>query len=659
LDEYSDYKNVKSPRYYILKMYAVLQDDDGWAGRERKARGLKRNANVNDDTYKQFIGHCPEKTKTELIEDYNSNYKELLCALSGEPVIKGEVPFPPDVYSGYDTDTGNTLLKLHIEKPELNQREQYLLSLIQSGRIDEVQSRIDVFKKAETQFCPFCLQEVEESYKANLVDIIQKILSDEVKRHRKILKDWIIPEWDADLTCFSKLPTYKVCIEWIEALNEIIRCNNKLLQDKIDNPFAVIEHEELLPLSETVSALNKALLQINSEKDEHNKNATRTEPIVSYLVKTNAEIAYYDVIDYANQLKIQNVEKEQAQSDYNIALASVEGKQARLNQLNAQRDSINIAIDIINDGLKYIFFSGERIKLQLDGSSYRLLSNGQPVRPKSVSVGERNIIGLCYFFAMMLEGKSKAAAYADEYLLIIDDPVSSFDIENKVGILSFIRYQLGKLLLGNVNTRAIVMTHDLTTFYDTQKILKEITQEFHRLFPNEVNQMALFELKENSLVPFQYKKRQEYSELVRLIYKYANGEATEYDIIIGNIMRQVLEAFASFEYRKGIDNVSGDPGVLSLLENVDVVYRDYFENLMYRLVLHGGSHREEQVNAMEIDFYALISESEKRRTAKEILCFIYLLNMHHLKAHLSDEFPDACTVINAWCEEIRIRESAN
>lgn len=46
----------------------------------------------------------------------------------------------------------------------------------------------------------------------------------------------------------------------------------------------------------------------------------------------------------------------------------------------------------------------------------------------------------------------------------------------------------------------------------------------------------------------------------------------------------------------------------------------------------------------------MISEPDKRRTAKEILCFMYLLNKPHVKAHFGDQI---CGVIETWREEIR------
>lgn len=62
---------------------------------------------------------------------------------------------------------------------------------------------------------------------------------------------------------------------------------------------------------------------------------------------------------------------------------------------------------------------------------------------------------------------------------------------------------------------------------------------------------------------------------------------------IGNSMRRALEAFSTFIYGTGIAEVSFDPKVIKSLGN----HSRYFENLMYRLVLHGESHFETRVYA--------------------------------------------------------------
>lgn len=91
------------------------------------------------------------------------------------------------------------------------------------------------------------------------------------------------------------------------------------------------------------------------------------------------------------------------------------------------------------------------------------------------------------------------------------------------------------------------------------------------------------------------------------------------------------EAFSTFSYKKGIQEISCDPELMK-----DILHKDYLESLMYRLVLHNESHYEEQIQNFHdgMNFYDFISEDEKQKTAREVLCLIYLLNPSHVKAHL-------------------------
>lgn len=304
----------------------------------------------------------------------------------------------------------------------------------------------------------------------------------------------------------------------------------------------------------------------------------------------------------------------------------------------------------------YIFFSNDRFKIDYRNNNYVLLSNGKPVQPSKISQGERNIIGLCYFFASILENQEETTAYTKEYLLLIDDPVSSFDMENKTGIMSFLRYQLGKFLLGNEYTKSIIMTHDLLTYYDSEKMFGELIEASKVKYGGDKPVYKRYELKNKILIPFPHNGRQEYTELMKIVYRFALGDADEYELVIGNIMRQVLEAFSTFQYKKGIEEISTDRSILAILPEKE--YQSYFENLMYRLILNNGSHRLDQTRSMsDMNFFTVISDSEKKRTAKEILCFIYLLNEKHVLAHL-DGCSNVQSNLSKWCNDVKNKVGA-
>jgi len=598
--EYQDNTNQKAPQYYLVKIHGVLQQNEGWAGRDSKARGLRQNSRVTDDTYKRFVELYPEESRDELIVAFNDKMKELEAAKSGETTISLAVPTIPDAYKNNSVALANELIKKKIEKPELSEREKYLFSLVTAGKADELMTRIILLKDEETTFCPYCLRDLTPRLKNDLVLQIQRVLTDEVKDHQEKLKELKSMELVLDLDAFSILPSYQSCINLITTINDTFNENNALLQRKIENPYLPIIDEELSETDGVIKSLDQTLKRLEEERENHNSKTVKTQPIVDELVSINDQIAYYDVIEYSEQLSKQRTEMIAAKKKYDDAVAERDSKKKKLEELNRRRESIDIAVEIINNGLKYIFFAEDRLTIEPDGEYYKLLVNGHAVPPKDVSVGERNIIGLCYFFTSIMTGKNKDTVYNEEHLIIIDDPVSSYDFENKVGILSFLKYKLSQFLEGNESSRTIIMTHDLLTFFDLEKVCQEFVSSWKRTLPGEVKEYNLLELKNCDLKRFEYKKRQEYTELIKQIYEYGCGNAGEYDVVIGNIMRQALEAFATFEYRKGIESVSTDETLLSGLCDE---HKSYFKNLMYRIVLNNGSHRKEQTQSMKLDIY--------------------------------------------------------
>ncbi len=164
--------------------------------------------------------------------------------------------------------------------------------------------------------------------------------------------------------------------------------------------------------------------------------------------------------------------------------------------------------------------------VKVENNVYKLLCNGYPLKPQNVSCGERNIIGLCYFFTRILQGKNRLTAYEDEYLLIIDDPVSSYDYDNKIGILSYLKYQLGKFLLGNKGTRLLIMTHDLSTALSVDNIYEELRAEC-----NKNISYALLELIEKSIKKFP-KKRDEYNEYTDMLNNAHIQDINNYSFIV-------------------------------------------------------------------------------------------------------------------------------
>lgn len=650
LDEYNDFRNPKAPDYYIKQMENALRGDDNWAGRDKKINASARiNTRVDAETYRKFINLKPKMTRDTLIISFNSLLKNLEERESGIKQILEGVPVLND---SVDEDTIVELLLEKIEEPTLTYRDKFLLKLLKERGIEFLYDISSTFNGNDVQNCPFCTKAISKDEKEELVAGVAKVLDDLVIEHQDKLNKARPFEMRLNLSAFNELGNIKnQCESDIEYCNKLIREYNELISKKIKNPYVPIK----APLLRY--KLAKRTLKVHLEELEHarkiyNEQISDTKLISEELKRVNSEIAHYDIFRYYILFMQQKSEKNTLELKKIALKADYEILCQKLEKLNGEKRNANIAVDFINHSLSYIFFSNNRLKLQYGNEHYRLLANGSSVKPNQISTGETNAIALCYFFSKIGEGKPLEEVYRGNYLIVIDDPITSFDAENKVGMLSYLKSQMQEFVLGNLDTKFLVMTHDMITFNHTESFLKEISEKIGK---NKMTYNGTMLVK-SGILNCNFESTG-YTQLFRDVYEYAKLDDESDDVGIGNIMRQLLEAFGTFQYKVGMAKLTTKDEILSILD-LDC-YKNYFENLMYRIVLNGESHTQYQVEYNPIGIFEnLYSFEEKQRIAKDVLCFLYLLNKEHVLAHMRNNGNEAFNRqveadLNAWCEEIK------
>ena len=651
---FNDKNSVSSPDYYINRMCDALSGDEHWAGRERQISGNRRNASVNKTTYQSIVKNKPQKSEEELRVEYRKQYETLCSARSGNSIIIQKVN--TNINYQDNEEEIRRLLKMAIEKPQLTDREKYLFSMLEEGKIAQLENMHDKFSDHSVEKCPYCFQPVSEEYKDSLVNSIEKVLSRAVENHKAELERLLISSISVDLSPFEKLDNsiLNQCRVTLGKVNEAIDQVNDEIEKKIQSPYTPIELPNI-NISVKVHELKNLLTRLETERINYNAPLQNISSVEKDLHKINGQLAYYEIINSYNTYLKQLSEKEKAELILTEKKGEEKNAKEKLENLRIQQSSIKIAIDLINKELKYVFYSNNRLTVGTndDKSAYTLKSNGMDVKPSDISAGERNILALCYFFVEMLDNTNEGRKFTNESLTIIDDPISSFDHENRIGIMSLLRRNTEKILSANENSKIVVMTHDLQAAFDTKRAFDEIHDIFKQHNKKCINN--IFELKNRTLTEFRYRKRNEYSELLTEVYEFANGDNIENETSIGNTMRRTLEAFSTFVYKKGIEEISTCDEIIQVLRKEDIRYGEYFKSLMYRLVLNGESHSEERVRTMmdDNDFFETLTLEEKQRTAKDIICFIYLLNPLHVAAHLNDsKKANYQSVIEGWCDKI-------
>lgn len=276
----------------------------------------------------------------------------------------------------------------------------------------------------------------------------------------------------------------------------------------------------------------------------------------------------------------------------------------------------------LNQEFSKIFFDTKRLRIDKRGSIFSREDINGPVPFTKLSTAEKNIINLVYSF-LELEKLIKDRELKS-LLVVIDDPISSIDYSNKVGLYTFFRNKIESLSSMYSETKFIICTHDEEIYYHFYKIFDDLKCYYQK---NPKN-ISCLELTYEGLI----KRESEYNfykQQINSIYKYALGLEPNLSLYIGNTMRRVLEAYSTFNYNLGPSEISTNQELLSKIQ--DETEREFFKAYMYRLILNSDSHASDRVRRSSSNFSEMFSDEEKIRTAQLLLGFLYRLDPVHIE----------------------------
>lgn len=448
---------------------------------------------------------------------------------------------------------------------------------------------------------------------------IKRILTKEIEVFKANLQSFALEETNIELSDYVILDKdlTKSLKSQVMELNTKILKLRKYILSKYNNPYetCTFERENICDsiesIKDSIDKLNKKITNYNEQIDNREKNR-------NLLMTSNKKLAKSEIVSYIDLIDSVHDKKERAIKSYNIFDLNLAKLNNEKSNLVAKQASIKIAIDLINKYLQMIFFDNNRLKLEVVDEKYILRVNGKKVEPKNISTGERNIIALCYFFTIIGKNLSLNKRYTLPSLVVIDDPISSFDFDNKIGLISFLIGELQQIIkLSNSKSRIIVLTHDLQVVYDL------------RTFINKVFKVQFKELTKDGLLKLDYKQH-EYTTLFKEVYDFAcDIELNEFKV--GNSLRRILEFYCSFLYRTGIDGILTSEAILNRVE--DTNKREFFKRSVYKLVLNGYSHTQESARRITIT-EPLYSVDECRKVTRSVLGLMYYLDSEHVLSHL-------------------------
>ena len=298
---------------------------------------------------------------------------------------------------------------------------------------------------------------------------------------------------------------------------------------------------------------------------------------------------------------------------------------------DTKKQSSQNVIRYINNLLGLVF-GNEALTIEADGYiGYRVRNRGDLVPQSKLSVGEQNILSLCYFFAKISEERSLEDSMSRNQMIILDDPVSSFDDDNKYGVTVLLAYLCQSILKKNSKTQLIILTHDSSFALTMKKMINEI----------ESGRLSCWEIQRGSKDPLKKSNFSvdEYFRNLNLMYEYIfnkNGDAPA-----PNEVRRVWEAFLCFELGEtSIANINKLKNMIVCFGLDDRVEK-FIDVFIPQLFINTDSHAANQVKGGNFYLKPALSGRQYKRFVVQLVCFMHIVSPHHIAWRLSDNSDKA------------------
>lgn len=628
-------------------IHKKLSGASDWAARDSLIKGLRTNSKIQLKlleelvTFKNDIQNLDISNEREaLINDINKFQHAKNSATLNDSFHHVEFPIC--------IKNVNSLLHKSVARPELNERDRKIINII-SGTYNFLNETKEFISHQENDLCPFCFQELSESHKAELQATIEKHLRQEGEIYKKDIEAELskIKDIQALIPSAAAKEIFSNFLEKVEnarnKANEAMLKVKDILSARQKDIYSNNTPDIPCDAEKAYGAYNTLIDDLNSKINSFNEIVHNFEREKAKLIQRNKILAYAEYHDFIdNYFDLKNRYSKSC-SDLNQVKNELKEQEKEIQELKAKQKDTSISLSIINDILSFIFFDKKRIQLEAADGCYSIKVNGKNIQPSKVSVGERNAIALSYFFASIGEDKTKANRYSTPSLIILDDPISSFDFENKVGILSVLRWQICEILKSCNISKFLIFSHDSETIFHLIKIADDITNK-ESGFSNKPK--ASFAQIKGKRLDYLFKSIRDknndrmknwnaYRTLIETVFHFAslNREEEEDNVFpVGNSIRKMLEAYSTFVYSKGIDSMLHDAHILAKIPESE---RDLFQHCMSRLILNTDSHMMENartLSATENHF----SFAERQNIAKTALKFLFHINEQHLAAYLED-----------------------
>lgn len=431
-----------------------------------------------------------------------------------------------------------------------------------------VSAGLQIHQQHESSTCEFCgsifTPERKKKLEAHFNEAFTILQQRLVKANEWLLNQYVsIDGFPQEADLYEELRgEFSVAIGQINSsaknLNFFITEWHDVLKKKISNQFDISLSVSPIPTA-PIEELNTTLQNAYAIIKKHNQK-TQNFDAETRISKQRLELHYAasEVRDFNYFEKLKKVGEEKKKQ---IAAKPLLIEQSeKILKLQNSLSSEGIGAEQFNIALhKFLGRTELSLRFKPESSGYEIIRNSVGNHDANLSEGEKTAIAFIYFITKLNENDNKI----ENTIVVIDDPISSFDSNHLFYSYSFLRNHCANA------KQLFVLTHNFN-FY---KLIRDWFEGTNRNKANrnkgDTSPVAFFYIIEsNNENPRSSsiknakdnltKYHSEYHYLFSRLYEYKEQDSLsmEESFLVANISRKLLETFFTFKHPKHRSDIS-------------------------------------------------------------------------------------------------------
>jgi wobble nucleotide-excising tRNase len=438
---------------------------------------------------------------------------------------------------------------------------QTIQRLVEHGDIKSwVETGLDLHKRNDTNQCEFCGNTITEERTKHF----EAHFNDDYKAFQIRLVNadsWLASQYIQSSTLPASSEFYEefkkeygeastVLRNAITALNEEISAWHTVLKEKTGNPLKTgLAVEAITELS--IKAFNDAMIAISTTVGKHNHKSGNFQ---EETTKAKKQLELHYATTEVKAFSYHNKKKEVIdRTTVNDTLKSrINSRKTEIRTLEGSLSNEGVGADQFNKSLhKFLGRSELTLRFNPVKKGYEILRNNSHPVKWNLSEGEKTSIAFVYFITKLKENDNKI----ENTIVVVDDPVSSFDSNHLFHAYSFLRSNCDKA------NQLFVMTHNFTYFKLIRDWFEGVNRNRRRSPPKDpvaffytieastsIPRHSTIKNADSSLI--NYNSEYHYIFLRLHKYKYNSTISRDDAFLTANLARKLLESFFSFKFPK-------------------------------------------------------------------------------------------------------------